>query len=122
MPLLDIRLTIENEDANIAIHECWLLLNPDNLLIVIGRFHAIAGYPYSEIGVDRYFGTIRDHLIFTAVEKNTCTGGRRQIIHRHGTLDKRNDVIVHAKSATCDKNIGELFHLSTTFAVQFEVT
>ena len=119
--MLNVRLSIEDEDANVSIHQSWLLLHPDNLLIMIGRFHAIAGYPYSEIGVDRYFGTNRDHLIFTAVEKNTCTGGRRQIIHGHGTLDKRNDVVLNAKSATCDKNIGEFFHLCASFAVQFEV-
>ena len=77
MPLLDIRLTIENEDANIAIQQCWLLLNPDNLLIMLGRFHAITGYSNSEIGIDRYFGTNRDHLILTAVEKNTGSGGGR---------------------------------------------
>ena len=120
--MLNVRLSIEDEDANVSIHQCWLLLNPDNLLIMIGRFHTITGYPNSEIGVDRYFGTNRDHLIFTAVEKYACTSGRRQIIYRHGTLNKRNDVVLYAKPATCDKNIGELFNFCTTFAVQFKVT
>ena len=119
--MLNVRLSIEDEDANVSIHQSWLLLHPDNLLIMIGRLHAITGYSNSEIGVDRDFGSDRYHLIFAAIEKDTGTGGGREIIHGHRTLNKRNDVVLNAKPAACDKNIGELFHLCTTFAVQFEV-
>ena len=75
--MLNVRLSIEDEDANVSIHQSWLLLHPDNLLIMIGRFHTITGYPHTEIGVDRDFGTNRYHFILITVEKYACAGRGR---------------------------------------------
>lgn len=75
-----ISLTIIDKDANLSNRESLTLLYPDNLPIVVNRFHAVSRNSHPKICVRRdCIFREADHLIVSFIQKGSCAGGYAQV-------------------------------------------
>ena len=56
---------------------------PDDLTVMINRFHTIAGNPYTKISTLELTSQEADHLKVALIEKFAGTSGYCKITHRH---------------------------------------